>query len=81
MDREADDPSGCFTSYDMIETSETLVNLERDADIIKYWSGYGPFTFTRMFEPRHNIRSNVRTNVRKYVVTSLEYSRAEITYR
>ena len=24
-----------------------------------YWSGYRPITFTRMFEPRHNIFSNV----------------------
>ena len=33
-----------------------------------------PITFTRMFEPRHNILSNVRANVRKYVVTRLEHS-------
>ena len=32
-------------------------------------------TFTRIFEPRHNILSNVHTNVRKYVVTRLEHSR------
>ena len=39
------------------------------------WSGYRPITFTRMFEPRHNVLSNIRTNVRKYVVTWLEHSR------
>ena len=36
--------------------------------------GYRPITFTRMFEPRHNILSNVRTNVQMYVVSWLEHS-------
>ena len=36
-----------------------------------YWSRYRPITFTRMFEPRHNIISNVR----KYIATWLEHSR------
>ena len=40
-----------------------------------HWSGHWSITFTRMFEPRHNIHSNVRKNVGKYVVTWLEYSR------
>ena len=40
-----------------------------------FGSRYLPITFTRMFEPRHNILSNVRTNVRRYVVTWLEHSR------
>ena len=40
-----------------------------------YWSWYRPMTFTRMFEPRHNIFSNVRTTVRKYVVSWFEHSR------
>ena len=41
------------------------------------WNHIGPGTntFTRMFEPRHNILSNNRPNVRKYVVTWLEHSR------
>ena len=34
----------------------------------------GPFTFTRMFEPRHNIRSNVRADIPKYV-SWLKHSR------
>ena len=34
-----------------------------------------PITFTRMFEPRHNILSIVRTNVGKYVVAWLKHSR------
>ena len=41
----------------------------------RYWSGYRPITFTRMFEPRHNILSIVRTRAFvKYVVTWLEHS-------
>ena len=34
-----------------------------------------PITFTRMFEPRHNILSNVRADVRHYVVSWLKHSR------
>ena len=34
-----------------------------------------PVTFTRMFEPRHNILPDVRTNVGKYVMSWLEHSR------
>ena len=40
-----------------------------------YWFEYRPITFTRMFEPRHNILSNVRTNFRKYAVSWLEHLR------
>ena len=34
-----------------------------------------PITFTRMFEPRHNILSNVRADIRKYIVSWLKHSR------
>ena len=34
-----------------------------------------PITFTRMFEPRHNILSNVRADIRTYVVSWLKHSR------
>ena len=48
---------------------------KRETRKLLFWSGYRPITFTRMFEPRHNILSDVRTNFRKYVVTWLEHSR------
>ena len=35
------------------------------------WSGYRPITFTRTFEPRHNILSNDCTNVRKYSLVKI----------
>ena len=34
-----------------------------------------PYTFTRMFEPRHNILSNARADIGKYVVSWLKHSR------
>ena len=38
-------------------------------------TGNRPITFTRMFEPRHNILSNVRADIRKYVASWLEHPR------
>ena len=50
-----------------------------DTKLRQEWSGNRPITFTRMFEPRHNILSNVRADIRMYVVSWLEHLRKSIT--
>ena len=69
--------SGCVVNVNMNFGTWTWTSLQDMAytKLGEVRSGYRPVTFTRMFEPRHNILSNVRADNRKYVVTWLKHSR------